>query len=115
MKMEVKPALALPEGLEVIDIEVIDNVLTITAVSTQNHPACPLCGTTATRRHSRYTRHVADLPCGGQPVRLLIQARKYFCQEPTCVRKIFVERLTPFVAPQARVTQRLFQIVQVGN
>jgi predicted transcriptional regulator len=31
----------------------------------------------------------------------------------TCARKVFVERLVPFVEPWARVTQRLFQIVQV--
>src|SRR5262249_1842774 len=31
----------------------------------------------------------------------------------TCARKIFVERLTPFAQPRARVTQRLYQIVQV--
>ena len=111
--MEVKPALALPEGLEVTDIDVIDKVLTITAVSTQSHPACPLCDTKAARVHSRYTRQVADLPCGGQQVRLLLQVRKYFCDEMICARKIFVERLTPFVDPWARVTRRLFQVVQV--
>jgi hypothetical protein len=32
--MEVKLALALPEGLEVTKIEMIEDVLTITAVST---------------------------------------------------------------------------------
>jgi len=31
---------------------------------------------------------------------------------PTCPRKIFTERLAPFVAPWARVTARLFQMVQ---
>jgi len=62
--MEVKPALALPEGLEVTTIEVIDNVLIITAVATQDRPACPLCGIPALRVHSRYIRQVADLLCG---------------------------------------------------
>src|SRR5258708_29882457 len=111
--MEVKPALALPEGLELIGLERMDDMLTLTVVSTQMSCCCPLCGTKATHVHSRYTRQVADLPCGGQRVRLLLQVRKYFCQETACARKIFVERLTPFVAPWARVTQRLFQIVQV--
>ena len=40
-------------------------------------------------------------------------ARKYFCDVITCARKIFVERLTPFAQPWARVTLRLYQIVQV--
>jgi transposase len=111
--IEVKPVLALPEGFHLVGLDRIDGILTVTIVSTQLSPCCPLCGKTATRMHSCYTRHAADLPCGGQSVRLLIQARKYFCEETTCARKIFVERLTPFIDPRARVTRRLFQIVQV--
>src|SRR6266567_4390138 len=91
--MKVKPVLALPEGLEVTAIEMIDEVLTITAVSIQVYPCC--------------------LPCSGQQVRLLVQVRKCFCQVPGCARKIFLERLTPFVEPWARVTRRLYQIVQI--
>lgn len=111
--MEVQPALALPAGLEVTGIERIDTVLIITAVSTHMQPCCPLCGAPATRVHSRFTRKIADLPCGGQRVCLRVQVRKWFCEVPTCVRKIFVERLMPFAQPWARVTQRLYQIVQI--
>ncbi len=111
--MDVQPALALPNGLEVIGIEMRDTVVTITAVSTQTCPCCPLCGAPASRVHSRYTRQVADLPCGGQPIRMQIQVQKCFCEVSTCARKIFVERLTPFVDAFARVTRRLYQIVQV--
>jgi transposase len=111
--MEVKLALALPDGLAMTRIEVSDKVLTITAISTQLSPCCPLCGTPASRVHSRYTRQIADLPCGGQRVRLRVQVRKYFCDVTTCARKIFAERLTPFVEPWARVTRRLYQIVQI--
>src|SRR6266702_3524950 len=111
--MKVKPVLALPEVLEVTAIEMIDEVLTITAVSIQVYPCCPLCGTPALRVHSRYTRQITDLPCSGQQVRLLVQVRKCFCQVPGCARKIFLERLTPFVEPWARVTRRLYQIVQI--
>jgi transposase len=91
----------------------IDEVLTITAVSIQVSPCCPLCGTPALRVHSRYTRQITDLPCSGQQVRLLVQVRKCFCQGPGCAREIFLERLTPFVEPWARVTRRLYQIVQI--
>ena len=111
--MNVQTALALPNGLDVIGIEMIDTVLTITAVSTQMCPCCPLCGTPASRVHSRYTRRLTDLPCGGQQVRLQVEVRKCFCEMGTCVRKIFIERLTPFVEPWGRVTRRLYQIVQV--
>ncbi|GHO90132.1 hypothetical protein KSF_001800 [Reticulibacter mediterranei] len=63
--MEVKQVAALPERLEVTDAEMSKDMFTITAVSLQAHPACPLCGELATRVHSYYTRKVADLPMGG--------------------------------------------------
>lgn len=111
--MNVQPALALPEALEVIGIEMLDGVLTINVVSTQLQPCCPLCGSPAARVHSRSIRQIADLPCGGQRVRLLVRVRKLFCEMNTCARNIFVERLTPFIEPWARVTRRLYQIVQI--
>ena len=80
--MKVKPVLALPEGLEVTAIEMIDEVLTITAVSIQVDPCCPLCGTPALRVHSRSTRQITDLPCSGQQVRLLVQVRTCFWKVP---------------------------------
>jgi len=46
-------------------------------------------------------------------VRFQLSVRKFFCDESTCPRKIFTERLAPFVAPRARVTARLFQLVQI--
>ena len=52
-------------------------------------------------------------PSAGQPVRLLLTVHKFFRDVPTCARKIFVERLTSFVEPWARVTQRLYQIAQI--
>ena len=111
--MEAKLLLSLPEGFEVTSIEGTDGILTIGAVSTQNSACCPLCSSLATRVHSSYTRTLADLPCAGQQVRLLLQVRKFFCQVPTCVRKIFVERIAPFIEPWARVTARLHQMVQM--
>lgn len=46
----------------------------------------------------------------GNPCAFCSESRKFFCDVPTCPRKIFAERLAPFVAPYARVTGRLFQI-----
>ena len=102
----------LPKEVDIVAITIMDEILTISAVSTQMSPLCPLCGANASRVHSSYSRQIADVPCGGQRVRLLVQVRKFFCDVTSCARKIFVERLTPFVEPWARVTARLYQIVQ---
>src|SRR6266699_3415803 len=110
--MKVPVALALPDGLVVTEIEMIDEVLTLTAVSVQIRACCPLCSVCASRVHSHYIRKLTDLPSGGQRVCLLVCVRKFFCQVSTCARKIFTERLTPFVEPWARVTRRQYQSVQ---
>lgn len=110
--IEMQQVFGLPKELELVDITMMDEVLTISAVSTQVSPCCPLCGVHASRIHSTYRRHMADVPCGGQYVRLLVQVRKFFCDNTSCARKIFAERLTPFVAPGARLTTRLYQLVQ---
>src|SRR5258708_20802362 len=89
--MKVPVALALPNGLAVAEIEMIDEVLTLTAVSVQMRPCCPLCGVCASRVHSRYIRRLTDLPSGGQRVCLLVCVRKFFCQVSTCSRKIFAD------------------------
>jgi hypothetical protein len=43
---------------------------------------------------------------------LILQVRKFFCDEKTCARKIFTERLVPFIQPWARVTTRFFQAME---
>src|SRR5256885_1591659 len=111
-RMNVKSFFDLPEELEVVSSDVAEKVITITAVSTQTAPSCPLCGTSASRIHSHYNRQLTDMPCAGQRVRLILHVRKFFCDESTCARKIFVERLAPFIQPWARVTTRFFQAAQ---
>jgi transposase len=60
---------------------------------------CPLCGQPSGRVHSRYGRTVADLPLRGVPVILRVRARRIFCDNPTCKRKTFCERLLGVAAP----------------
>jgi transposase len=43
---------------------------------------------------------------------LHLSARKFFCRNPDCARKIFTERIPTFVEPWAQVTRRLFEAVQ---
>jgi len=111
--MAILPLLALPAGLEMTAISCQEGTLYVALLSTQPASRCPVCGSAATRIHSRYQRRLTDLPSTGQPVHLLLTVRKFFCDMPTCPRKIFTERLASFVAPSARVTARLFQMVQI--
>ncbi len=104
--------LALPEELEITEIEVNAEIFTIIARCTRKSPCCPLCGTPAQRFHSHSLRSITDLPSGGMRVCLQVLVRKCFCDVTTYVCKIFTERLAPFAEPLARFTTRLFQVVQ---
>ena len=86
----------------------LDN-LTVHMAITAATASCPDCGSDARRVHSRYTRHLADLPCFDRSVRLHVLVRRFSCPEPTCSRDIFVERLPGFADPYARTTTRLRQ------
>ena len=76
--------------------------LTLIAATTARTAACPLCHRRGHRVHSRYRRRVADLPCAGRAVALVIHARRFFCPTADCPRRTFRERLPALVAPGAR-------------
>jgi transposase len=59
------------------------------------------------KAHSRYQRHLADLPWEGVAVKLILSVRKFFCLNPDCRRRIFCERLPGLAAPYAHKTLRL--------
>src|SRR5260370_29196257 len=106
------PLLPLPAGLEIATIETVDDLLVVHVVSTKVKVCCPLCFCLAKRRHSRYTRVVADLPCAGFRVQLRLQMRKFFCDNADCSRRIFTERVPAFIERWAQTTVRLRQAVQ---
>jgi transposase len=100
---------AVPCGSR-LDHSVLDvDSLTVVVATTAPTAPCPLCGTDAHRVHSRYTRRLADLPCLGRTVQLLVTVRRFSCPEPACLRRIFAERLAGYAAPYARTTARLQQ------
>jgi transposase len=63
---------------------------------------CPACGAASRRVHSRYRRKLDDLPWEGLPVVILLEARRFFCVEEGCGRRIFTEQLPGTVARYAR-------------
>jgi len=81
--------------------------ITASLVATASAAACPVCGHPSARIHSRYIRRVSDLPWHGVAVRLDLHVHRFFCDQPTCPRQIFTQRLPGVVAPYARRTERL--------
>jgi transposase len=87
----------------------------ILEVSLQSNAHCPECGTRSRSFHSSYGRHLQDLPWQGQSVRLRVKARRFRCQNSSCARKIFVERLPDIARSYARQTDRLREIIRCAG
>lgn len=96
----------LPEGLCLETLSIQTGRVSIRVSSETRRSRCPVCGRGSSRVHSRYSRTVSDLPWHGVSVELEVRARRFFCDEPSCERRIFCERL-PEVAARARKTDRL--------
>lgn len=69
--------------------------------------ACPLCRRPSARVHSRYSRHLGDLPWQGRIGELHLQVRRFRCAAADCARSIFAEPLPTVAAPRVRRTRRL--------
>lgn len=52
-----------------------------------------------------------DLPWQGRKVEIHLQVRRFRCRNPGCDQKIFAERLPAVMAPNARETLRLSEVV----
>jgi len=80
-------------ALEAWHLDTPAATLTLQVTATAPHALCPLCQAPATRGHSRYRRVLADVPWGAYAVRVQLQVRKWFCDTPTCPRRIFTALL----------------------
>ena len=96
-----------PPGLAVVQVLPTPDRVIIVAQPRSPTAACPDCGTSSHSIHSRYERHLGDLPWQGRPVTLRVQARRFRCYVPACSRQTFAERLPGIAALAARRTERL--------
>src|SRR5215216_5367105 len=83
--------LPIPRSFHVETLLFDEVGLTILVAAEATDVRCPVCGEPAERIHSRYARTLADLPWAGVAVRVRVQARRFFCDNPTCPRSIFAE------------------------
>ena len=93
--------------LETWSLEPAPASITVTLRSRPCRTACPLCGGWSRRTHSRYERTLADLPWGEHAITIKLGVRRMFCDNASCKRQVFTERLPGVAAPWARRTARL--------
>src|ERR1041385_1103809 len=105
--MKTATLLPNPDCFHLENIACSDNTLTISLTSVQSGVPCPVCGYASGRIHSHYQRTLADLPWNQTAVRIHVYARKFFCDQPNCKRRIFTEPLPELAERYARKTMRL--------
>jgi transposase len=81
-------------------------------VHAEQEPTCPLCGEISRSAHSRYRRHLQDLPWQGVSVRLWVTVGRFRCRNPACRRRIFCERLPRIARPYGRQTERTSELIR---
>ena len=71
----------LPNNIAVEAVYPIKSRLTLQISCIQKSASCPHCQQASERIHGRYSRTVADVPCGGRLVTLALTVRKFVCAE----------------------------------
>ncbi|MGB7606329.1 MAG: transposase family protein [Lutisporaceae bacterium] len=82
----------LDKDLKYLNHVLIDDTIYIYVISTRKEAQCPFCGNISSQTHSTYERSFQDLPMQGKKVKIIINNRKMFCNNPECEHKTFAER-----------------------
>lgn len=96
----------LDKKLIVTGKEVIDGVMYIYCDTEKQRTKCKYCGKESESIHSTYTRTISDLAIQNYKVKLVINVKKYFCNNEECQHATFAEPLE-FVDDNAIRTKRL--------
>jgi len=98
------PPFVLPSNVQ-LNADTISSepgTLLIGASVRQTGSICPICSQTSKRVHSRYSRTLLDLPISENLARVRLKARKFFCDNFECPRKVFIERFDCEIKPYYR-------------
>jgi transposase len=79
-------------GLRVHRVEDIVDAVVISASCRAGGACCPRCGQESARVHGGYSRVMADGAAGGRPVLIVLQVRRFRCQNPGCAAVTFAEQ-----------------------
>src|SRR5918996_3279695 len=91
-------------GIRLLGVSSKDASVQLQLTVTAPTAACPCCAVPSSSVHSRYRRHLTDLPWGMRAVRIQLTVRKFRCRHRACRRRIFTERLPDLVAAYGRHT-----------
>jgi transposase len=99
-------------GLDLESVEDTGGQVRITARTGTASLSCRGCGLVSARVHDRYWRCPADLGCGGRPVRVAVEVRRFRCGSPACPVKTFAEQVPGLTAWYRRQTCGLQAVLE---
>ena len=62
--------------------------------------------------HDRYRRRLADLACGGRPVQVVLEVRRFCCGSPACPVATFAEQVPGLTGWYQRRTAGLRDLLE---
>jgi transposase len=68
---------------------------------------CPVCQTHSKHLRGLYTRKLSDLPIVAKRLQIHLIVRKFYCDNDSCKRRIFCERIPKLAPVYARCTSRM--------
>lgn len=80
-------------GLEVLGVESRADELVIRARTRTEQSTCWNCGEPSWRVHSRYGRRLQDGAVAGRPLTVVLQVKRFFCDNEVCDKTTFVEQI----------------------
>ena len=86
-------------GVVVERAEAAGTLLCIRACARAGAVACPACGGSSRRVHSRYERRLADAAIGERRVMIWLRVRRLFCDGPACAKRTFAEQVPGLTDP----------------
>jgi len=94
-------------GLDLAHVEDLGDGVRIAARTRTASLACRGCGVVSTRVHDRYRRRLADRACGGRPVQVVLEVRRFRCGNPACPAATFAEQVPGLTSRYQRRTVQL--------
>ena len=99
-------------GLDLEHAEDLGEMVRITARTRTASLACRGCGAVSSQVHDRYWRSLADLACGGRPVQVVLEVRRFCCGNPACEVATFAEQVPGLTGWYQRRTASLRALLE---
>ncbi len=104
----------LDPSLDYLGHKIVGDEIKIYVASNRQECSCPYCGFNSKRVHSYYEKSFQDLPIMGKKTKIIIENRKFFCDNPECEFTTFAERFD-FLKQNGKKTKRLIdKIVDIS-